>query len=323
MRAHRRWTPCFLLLLAGAGATLAQPDDARERLLVLLEETDGSDLEEVMRALGRASRPLALDAAALAAALEERDCSAPSPLLAGAERLEVRLPGPGKAEARVRRKEAVRAASPWGGQPMRSLELERVVGWRVLSSRLVSVRGVRDLGPAPAPEAPLPLPADDDATFGFVELVRRGGPSAEWLEPPPDPPVLAAVFEKTSKAGQRSQQKTGRIGIDGRWYTFRSGGFGSGNLPPGEYGATAHRWERSEPGYTVGGVGWTVALTDAWDPRVGKTRTHLRIHPDGNKPGTEGCIGIVGDRETMIAAREGLRAELARGGGRFVLRVRE
>jgi hypothetical protein len=54
---------------------------------------------------------------------------------------------------------------------------------------------------------------------------------------------------------------------------------------------------------------------------VGGTRTALRIHPDGGRAGTMGCIGIVGDRATLQRFQRDLAAELARNGGRFTLRV--
>jgi hypothetical protein len=49
-----------------------------------------------------------------------------------------------------------------------------------------------------------------------------------------------------------------------------------------------------DPG--VGGAclpGWSVDL----EPLFATSRTLLRIHPDGNLPGTEGCIGVINDVE--------------------------
>lgn len=132
-----------------------------------------------------------------------------------------------------------------------------------------------------------------------------------------------AIFQATRNEGQRNQLKSGTITINDRAYTFRSGGYGRGNLPPGEYRVTPHMWSRSESSYSVAGVGYTFALSDKYDPRVGGTRQLLRIHPDGGVAGTEGCIGIVGDAETQRRFREDMRAELNRSGGSFTLSVRE
>jgi len=73
---------------------------------------------------------------------------------------------------------------------------------------------------------------------------------------------------------------------------------------------------------SVGGVGWSFAVSDKFDPRVGATRSLLRIHPDGGTAGTQGCIGIVGDAATMRRFRDDMNAELKRNGGRYTLNVR-
>jgi hypothetical protein len=72
---------------------------------------------------------------------------------------------------------------------------------------------------------------------------------------------------------------------------------------------------------SVGGVGYSFAMSDKFDPRVGRTRSLLRIHPDGASAGTEGCMGIVGNADVQRRFREDMRAELARHGGSFTLRV--
>ena len=40
-------------------------------------------------------------------------------------------------------------------------------------------------------------------------------------------------------------------------------------------------------------MGFSVDLDDKWDDTLGRLRTLLRIHPDGGKPGTAGCVGIL------------------------------
>lgn len=130
-----------------------------------------------------------------------------------------------------------------------------------------------------------------------------------------------ATFDSVQNAGARNQMVTGRITVNGNTYDFRSGGHGRGSLPAGEYNVTPHLWNRNTPSMNVGGEGYSFAMSDKYDSRVGGTRSLLRIHPDGRGPGTEGCIGIVGNAEVQRRFREDMRAELARNGGSFTLRV--
>ena len=138
---------------------------------------------------------------------------------------------------------------------------------------------------------------------------------------PGQPANRTATFDRFSKRGQRSQMVEGRVTINGRTYRFRSGGGGRGHLPPGDYKITAHRWHRNDRTMSVGGVGYSFAMSDKYDPRVGGTRTLLRIHPDGGGRGTIGCMGIVGNAAVQRRFREDMRAELARNGGSIRLRV--
>ena len=130
-----------------------------------------------------------------------------------------------------------------------------------------------------------------------------------------------ARIERTSRPGARNQMVTGTVTVNGHQYTFRSGGFGRGSLPPGQYTVTPHMWSRSNRSMNVGGVGYSFAMSDKYDPRVGGTRRLLRIHPDGGTPGTEGCMGIVGNADVQRRFREDMRAELQRNGGRYTLNV--
>ena len=88
--------------------------------------------------------------------------------------------------------------------------------------------------------------------------------------------------------GSRTQMILGRITVNGRTYKYRSGGHGRGSLPPGRYTLTPHLWTRDNRSMTVGGVGFSFALSDKYDPRVGSTRSALRVHPDGGGAGTIG-----------------------------------
>ncbi|HEY1097908.1 MAG TPA: hypothetical protein VGF99_03230, partial [Myxococcota bacterium] len=130
-----------------------------------------------------------------------------------------------------------------------------------------------------------------------------------------------ARIERTKNAGARNQMVEGTITVNGNSYPFRSGGHGRGSLPTGTYTVERHLDSRSDRSMSVGGVGYSFAVSDKFDPRVGATRQLLRIHPDGGSAGTEGCIGIVGDAATQRRFRDDMLAEIRRNGGRYTLTV--
>ena len=165
----------------------------------------------------------------------------------------------------------------------------------------------------PAPEGTIPLHRLSSSRNDPARLGETG--------PGPAGGNRTATFDAVSNQGARTQLVTGRITVNGNTYDFRSGGHGRGSLPPGSYEVTPHLWNRNTPGMTVGGEGYSFALSDKYDSRVGGTRSLLRIHPDGGSAGTQGCIGIVGNAEVQRRFREDMRAELARNGGSFTLNV--
>lgn len=65
----------------------------------------------------------------------------------------------------------------------------------------------------------------------------------------------------------------------------KSGGWGKGTLPTGDYKAVWYT-EKTEPAFTQHGIGWLVSLV----PQFETDRTELAIHPDGNVEGSLGCI---------------------------------
>jgi|GEM_PF-938124 len=122
---------------------------------------------------------------------------------------------------------------------------------------------------------------------------------------------------------------TGSITVNGNTYQFNSGSRRLFSVPQGEFRVTAHRNSRSEAAFSREGVGFSFRLEDPrrpgsdafYDPRAGRDRTALRIHPDGGATGTAGCIGIVGDAATMRRFRDDMNAELRRNNGSYTLRV--
>lgn len=161
-----------------------------------------------------------------------------------------------------------------------------------------------------------------------TSLALRSARNRDVFEPSPSAPTGrgggdgTGVINSVERAGRRNQRVTGTLTVNGHEYTFRSGGFGRGSLPTGTYTVTPHLWSRSNASMSVDGVGYSFAVSDKFDPRVGGTRRLLRIHPDGGTPGTEGCIGIVGRGDVQRRFREDMRAELNRNGGRYSLTIR-
>ena len=86
-----------------------------------------------------------------------------------------------------------------------------------------------------------------------------------------------------------------------------SGSSGLFSLPEGRYVASHFR-DRTDPAMTRDGVGFSVDLSDKYDPAAKRIRSLLRIHPDGGQPGTAGCIGIISD---VAACRDHLKEMLS------------
>lgn len=82
------------------------------------------------------------------------------------------------------------------------------------------------------------------------------------------------------------------------------GGFGAGAPPNGKYLVNNYRNRRPKKNYSAGmnahGVGFSYDLL----PQFSTKRSLLRIHPDGNNPGTLGCIGLAGNKESLLDFEE-------------------
>ena len=172
------------------------------------------------------------------------------------------------------------------------------------------------------------LPATGKVDAATLEKLRNGNPADIKPVVPNTTNVQkhseidgTATFESVSKAGQRNQMMSGSITVNGNTYQFNSGGHGRGNLPPGDYEIKRHLDSRGDRSMSRDGVGYSFAMSDKYDPRVGDARSLLRIHPDGGSAGTMGCIGIVGDGNVQAQFRADMLAELERNGGTYNLRV--
>lgn len=87
--------------------------------------------------------------------------------------------------------------------------------------------------------------------------------------------------------------KVGNLCIGVHHWECISGAYGNGALPKGEY--KIDKCYKLKPtknkteAYTGKNFPWVAKLT----PQFETDRTGLLIHPDGNKEGTRGCIGIL------------------------------
>jgi hypothetical protein len=98
------------------------------------------------------------------------------------------------------------------------------------------------------------------------------------------------TFTKTHSDGKRA---LGRLSLGGKTFEAVSGGYGKGELPAGTYHVDvrgASEGSHLGSAFTAGGVGFFIPISHVSE--IG--RRGLGIHPDGNVPGTEGCIGIQG-----------------------------
>lgn len=153
----------------------------------------------------------------------------------------------------------------------------------------------------------------------FVALTSAlAQPARAWQQPKLED--RQAIITNIFIAPHCPPMGAGYMRVNGSSYQFRTGGHGRGMLPPGRYTVTPHRWHRTDAAMTLDGVGYSFALSDAFDPVLKVTRTLLRIHPDGGTPGTMGCIGILGGAATQKQFIQDMRAEFLATGS-FVLKV--
>jgi hypothetical protein len=80
-------------------------------------------------------------------------------------------------------------------------------------------------------------------------------------------------------------------------YSAISGPYENGAAPNGDYTVDNGRARNDNPGMIRDGVGFSFDMT----PNFPTQRNHLRIHPDGNNAGTQGCVGV---RENNQRLRE-------------------
>lgn len=99
----------------------------------------------------------------------------------------------------------------------------------------------------------------------------------------------------------------GILAIGLKEWLARSGGYGKGSLPHGEYLVEYYVVLEDIPlykAYKKDSFPWYVNLV----PQFKTERDEFLIHPDGNVPGTEGCVGIMfNDLEFFTIVKAAIR----------------
>lgn len=120
--------------------------------------------------------------------------------------------------------------------------------------------------------------------------------------------AVSMVFTKKSQ-GEGSRQY-GVLAWGGTNYQCITGGYGKGPLPDGWYDirvrhAVVGNASDLKPGF-IDNLSTTTPKSGWFLPLVAKGSTLRRgfgIHPDGNLPGTEGCVGLLGEEAAKFWQR--------------------
>ena len=104
------------------------------------------------------------------------------------------------------------------------------------------------------------------------------------------------VFKKTAKGD--GSRMIGKLTWLSEEYSVVTGGYGKGAIPDGSYNIEVRKVavgsaKNMESGFInpKTKVGWFIPLT----PTFKTSRHGFGVHPDGNLPGTKGCLGLQGD----------------------------
>ena len=89
-----------------------------------------------------------------------------------------------------------------------------------------------------------------------------------------------------------NNSKVGNLCIGDQQWECISGKYGKGSLPSGIYNLNKCYKLEFVKGETEAYTGKEFAWVARLEPQFETDRTGLLIHPDGNKEGTLGCIGI-------------------------------
>jgi len=104
---------------------------------------------------------------------------------------------------------------------------------------------------------------------------------------------LVFSVSSTSNEPGKASKATGELSLNGEPYAAVSGGYGKGALSFGTYTVKVRHVVDSNlrDAFKIGTTQFFIPIESSAD----STRSGLGIHPDGNVPGTEGCIGLQDD----------------------------
>ena len=107
--------------------------------------------------------------------------------------------------------------------------------------------------------------------------------------------MSSITFVKTSKG--TGSRFIGKLKWGSDEYEVVTGGYGKGAIPDGtydisRYNAVVGDKSTMKSGFVnpINGRGWFLPLA----AKFSTTRNGFGIHPDGNLPGTKGCVGLQG-----------------------------
>ena len=199
-------------------------------------------------------------------------------------------------------------------------------------SKLFDPKAVSLNDPAgnPTPGASIPTPAGWQFSDGGPYFKQQPDESAITQVNAPTPVTAggSAIASRTTPTTSRTGASfaNGQLNltlIDGsqRSYSFNNGGFGAGTIPAGTYTITDPRLRNDKKGMIVEGVGYSFNMSNVFDPKAGRDRKLLRIHPDGGATGTEGCLGITGGAEIQKQFYRDMKSLVDSNGGKFNLTI--
>ena len=208
-----------------------------------------------------------------------------------------------------------------------------------------SIPDIEKYNPATSSSVPDPTKANqisyDSSTASLPDYTPIASDTDPETDTPEEAPSKAEIrivaiakkeYYKKSRTGNLCREGTMTLynndnTVAGSYY-FMNGPWGKGAIPLGIYtisGGQRTSQKAMSIKDPVSGKksGWKFNVSDVYDSRVGATRSLLRIHPDGNTPGSEGCFVISGTYDTLEDFYTKLKAILKANNGKVKLEYKK
>ena len=121
--------------------------------------------------------------------------------------------------------------------------------------------------------------------------LELSGISGQLNQEEPKKETVANIMFEADIISDITAVGTLKVGMTKKYKSI-SGTYGKGYLPEGLYHLTNCYELKAAPGQTEAYTGKSFPWVAKLEPQFQTERTGLLIHPDGNKEGTKGCIGI-------------------------------